>query len=172
MSFQDRPSLQIYQPGQGKRRMSTKKDDEKSADDASPKILSKPSSPTLSENSIVFPVDKPSTSIKKVVEKLKPEKSITVDRVKPQPSNEKGRSEKPQESSKSSNKPAQSIGKGSQSQDEPIPAERKVSRYSERRNKIKEKQISKSENTDVAIEAVQTGDESKCNSGEIDNSEV
>lgn len=155
--------------------MSTKKEDDKS-DDASPKILSKPSSPTLSENSIVFPVDKdkPSTSVKKVVEKMKPEKPSTVDRgSKPQPSTDKGRSEKPHDSSKSSSKPAQPISKSAQSlDDETAPAERKVSRYSERRNKIKEKQISKVENVDVAIEAVQTNDESTNNSGEINSSEI
>lgn len=157
--------------------MSTKRDDEKSADDASPKILSKPSSPTLSESSIVFPVDKPSTSTtataKKVADKLKNEKPTTVDRVKSQPSNEKGRSEKPPENTATSSKSVQPIGKSSQSQDETAPpAERKVSRYSERRNKIKEKQISKLENTDVATEAVQMTNESKNNSSEINNSEV
>lgn len=174
MSFQDRPSLQIYQPGQSKRRMSTKKDDDRSADDASPKILSKPSSPTLSENSIVFPTEKPNTSVKNAAEKLKKEKPATVDRVKSQQSNEKpqGRSEKSQDNSKSSNKSGQSISKTNQSQDEPVPVERKVSRYSERRNKIKEKQNLKYENTDAAIEAKEMTDESKNNPGEINNSEV
>lgn len=151
--------------------MSTKKDDEKSADD-SPNILSKPSSPTLSEKSIAFPVDKPSTSTKKIPEKSKKDKPTIVDRVKPQPSNEKGRSDKPSESIKSSNKSAQSISKAGQSQDEPAPVERKPSRYSERRNKIKEKQISKLENADAASELVPLIDESKQNSGEIDHSEI
>lgn len=140
--------------------MSTKKDDERSADDTSPKILSKPSSPTLSENSTVFPADKPSTSsAKKFTDKLKKEKppSTTVDRVKSQQSsNDKGRSEKPIESSKSnSDRPGQSLNKNSnqpQQQDGTVPAERKVSRYSERRNKIKEKQTLKLESTDVATE--------------------
>ncbi len=147
----------------------TKRDDDKSADDASPNILSKPSSPTLSENSIVFPTEKASTTVKKVADKLRKDKPV--DRVKPNPSNEKGRSEKSHDSSKSGSKAGQSsiVGKSNQSQDEVVPAERKVSRYSERRNKIKEKQNSKvAENTD----AVQVTDESKNHSGEINNSEV
>ncbi|KAG4077066.1 hypothetical protein HA402_016053 [Bradysia odoriphaga] len=122
----DRPSLQIYQPGQGKRRMSTKKDDEVSADDASPNILSKPSSPTSSENAVTFPTEKPSTAVKKVGDKAKKDRSTTGDRVKPMPSNEKGRSEKSHESSKSSSKGGPSASKTSPSQDEP--AEPKVER--------------------------------------------
>ncbi|XP_037035929.1 regulator of nonsense transcripts 3A-like [Bradysia coprophila] len=166
----DRPSLQIYQPGQGKRRMSTKKDDEVSADDASPNILSKPSSPTSSENAVTFPTEKPSTAVKKVVDKAKKDRSTTGDRVKPMPSNEKGRSE----SSKSSSKAGPSASKTAPSQDEPVEpkVERKVSRYSERRNKIKEKQISKLENVDAATDVVNTVDECKNNSGEITDSEI
>lgn len=151
--------------------MSTKRDDDNTADDASPKILSKPSSPTLSEHSIVFPVDKP--TVKKVADKLKNEKPTAVDRVKSQPSNEKGRSEKMHDNSAAcSSKTGQPIGKSSQSQDESAPVERKVSRYSERRNKIKEKQNSKLENADGVIEAAQMTSESKNDSSEINNSEV
>lgn len=149
--------------------MSTKKDDEKSADDTSPKILSKPSSPTLSENSVVFPSDKSSTSSKKSAEKLRKDKPIPVDRVKPQPSTEKGRPEKAQEGSSKSSQP---ISKSNQSNDETIPAQRKVSRYSERRNKIKEKQNLKLETANMTTETVQKTDGSANNSGEINNSEI
>ncbi|KAJ6640944.1 Regulator of nonsense transcripts 3B [Pseudolycoriella hygida] len=143
----DRPSLQIYQPGQGKRRMSTKKDDEKSADDASPKVLSKPSSPTLSENSIAFPTDKSSTLVKKTTENLKKEKP-TNERIRSNQSNEKSRAEK-----SAGNKSGQSVSKSSAPQDDPLPAERKVSRYSERRNKNKEKQISKIDSADAVTDS-------------------
>lgn len=147
--------------------MSTK-NDEKSADDASPKIGSKPSSPTFSEKSVTFPAEKSTSSgssVKKVVsDKSKKEKPVAVDRVKSQVSIEKNRPEKVHEANKpQTSKQGQAIGKSnqSQSQDDAIPAERKVSRYSERRNKIKEKQSSKLENTDVAIESVQVTDQSQ-----------
>lgn len=170
----DRPSLQIYQPGQVKRRMSTKRDDDASADDASPNILSKPSSPTSSENAIAFSAEKLSTAVKKVGDKSRKDRSTGGDRVKPMSSNEKGRSEKSHDSGKSSGKTGgQSASKTSQPiQDETAEprVERKVSRYSERRNKMKEKQTSKFENADA--EAVKTVDESKNNSGEITSSEI
>lgn len=151
--------------------MSTKKEDEKSADDASPKILSKPSSPTLSENSITFSVDKSNSPSKKVVvDKIKKDKPVTVDRVKSHGSNEKSRSEKANESSKSqSSKQGQESGKSNQSQDDITSAERKVSRYSERRNKIKETKI---ENAEIAIEEVQVNDQSNIKTDEIANSDV
>lgn len=156
--------------------MSTKRDDEISADDASPNVLSKPSSPTLSENSIAFSAEKLSTTEKKVGDKSRKDKPTTGDRAKPppMPSNEKGRSEKSHESSKSSSKGGQSSGsKASQSQDETVEpkVERKVSRYSERRNKVK--QVSKLENSDTATDDVMKAiDEPKDNSAEISNSEI
>lgn len=138
--------------------MSTKKDDEKSADDTSPKIKSKPSSPTFSENSIVSSVEKAISagSIKKVVDKSKNEKPVNADRAKSRGSNEKNRSET---SKLGNSRQNQAIGKSSQSQDEAIPVERKVSRYSERRNKNKEIQALKLVNAAESLPSdVKSGD--------------
>lgn len=160
--------------------MSTKKEDEKSADDASPKIESKPSSPTLSENSVTFSTEKSTTVndslAKKPFDKLKKEKVAIVDRNKSQTSNEKSRSNKANEISKSqSNKQGQAAGRNQQSSiSEVVPVERKVSRYSERRNKIKEKQ-SKLENMDTAVEEGQINDPDPAldvQSSEISKSEM
>lgn len=107
---------------------------------------------------------------------MKNDKPANVDRVKSQVSKEKSRSEKSYDSSKSQNsKQGQASGKSNQSQDDTTPAERKVSRYSERRNKIKEKQTSKVDNAEIAIEAVQVTDQlpsSNVKSDEIDSSDV